>query len=111
MQSVSIFRLSAIISALLLTFVFIFGFDETQNEIELEPDLRENPNFQVRYLPNPPLAAIALFDSREVVFSNPTEDMLAPPKLWSNNPNFVALFQKYFDVTWEKTYDYIDRNQ
>lgn len=89
----------------------VYGFDETHNEIELESDFRENPNFQVRYLPNPPLAAIALFDSKEVVFSNPTEDMLTPPKLWSNNPHFVALFQKYFDTTWEKTHEHINEAQ
>jgi sugar-specific transcriptional regulator TrmB len=80
----------------------IYGFDETQKEIELEPELKENPGFQVRYIRNFPLAAIAVFDGAEVFVSNPTEDLLATPKLWSNNPHFVALIQEYFNVTWEK---------
>jgi hypothetical protein len=51
---------------------------------------------------NPPLASIALFDEKEVVFSNPERNLLANPKLWSSNPHFVALIQEYFEATWKK---------
>ena len=88
----------------------IYGIDGTKNEIKLDPYL-ENPNFQVRYIQNPPLAAIAIFDGKEAVFSNPAKDLLAPPKLWSNNTHFVALLQKYFDVTWEKAHEHINEEQ
>ena len=79
----------------------IYGIDETENEIELDPYFKENPNFQTRYILNPPLASIALFDEKEVVFSNPEKNLLASPKLWSNNPHFVALIQEYFETQWK----------
>lgn len=79
----------------------IYCIDGTKNEIGFDPHLKENPNFQVRYILNPPLASIALFDEKEVVFSNPTRNLLATPKLWSNNPHFVALIQEYFETKWE----------
>jgi hypothetical protein len=50
---------------------------------------------------NPPLASIALFDEKEVVFSNPERNLLANPKLWSSNPHFVALIQEYFETKWK----------
>jgi sugar-specific transcriptional regulator TrmB len=79
----------------------VYGFDEKNDEIELDPYLKKNPNFQIRYILNPPLAAIAVFDEKEVVFSSPTRNLLATPKLWSNNPHFVALIQEYFETKWE----------
>jgi sugar-specific transcriptional regulator TrmB len=79
----------------------IYGIDGTKNEIELDPYLKENPNFQIKYMLNPPLASIAVFDEKEVVFSNPTRNLLANPKLWSNNPYFVALIQEYFETQWK----------
>lgn len=79
----------------------IYGIDGTKNEIELDPYLKENPNFQIRYMSNPPLASIVLFDEKEVVFSNPEKNLLANPKLWSKNPHFVALIQEYFETTWK----------
>jgi sugar-specific transcriptional regulator TrmB len=78
----------------------IYCIDGAKNEIEFDPYFKENPNFQVRYILNPPLAAIALFDEKEVVFSNPARHLLESPKLWSNNPHFVALIQEYFETKW-----------
>jgi sugar-specific transcriptional regulator TrmB len=79
----------------------IYDIDKTKDEIELDPYLKENPNFRLRCILNPPLASIALFDEKEVVFSNPARNLLATPKLWSNNPHFVALFQEYFETKWK----------
>jgi sugar-specific transcriptional regulator TrmB len=79
----------------------IYGIDGTKNEIEFNPYFKENPNFQVRYILNPPLASIALFDEKEVLFSNPTRNLLETPKLWSSNPHFVALIQEYFETKWK----------
>jgi sugar-specific transcriptional regulator TrmB len=81
----------------------IYDLDGTKNEIELDPYLKKNPNFQVRYILNTPIAATVVFDKKEVVFSNPTSNLCASPKLWSNNPNFVTLIQNYFETTWKTT--------
>jgi sugar-specific transcriptional regulator TrmB len=79
----------------------IYGIDGTKSEIDFDPYFKENPNFQIKYMLNPPLASIAVFDEKEVVFSNPTKNLLANPKLWSNNPHFVALIQEYFETQWK----------
>jgi len=79
----------------------IYSLDGTKNEIELDPYLKKNPSFQVRYISNTPMAATVVFDKKEVVFSNPTSNLCASPKLWSNNPNFVTLIQNYFETTWK----------
>jgi sugar-specific transcriptional regulator TrmB len=79
----------------------IYSVDGTKNEIELDPYLKENPNFQVKYVLIPPLASIVLFDGKEAVFSNPARNLLATTKLWSSNPHFVALVQEYFERKWK----------
>jgi sugar-specific transcriptional regulator TrmB len=79
----------------------VYNLDETKDEIELDPYLKKNPNFQVRYISNTPIAATVSFDKKEVVFSNPTDNLCTGSKLWSNNPNFVTLIQNYFETTWK----------
>jgi sugar-specific transcriptional regulator TrmB len=87
----------------------IYGIDEIKNEIELDPYLKENPNFQVRYISDTPIASTALFDNKEAIFNNPQENPLVGPKLWSNNPHFVALIQNYFDATWKTAHENINK--
>jgi sugar-specific transcriptional regulator TrmB len=79
----------------------IYCIDGTKSEIGFDPYFKENPNFQVRYVLNPPLASIVLFDKKEVVFSNPARHLLETSKLWSSNPHFVALIQEYFETKWK----------
>jgi sugar-specific transcriptional regulator TrmB len=79
----------------------VYNLDGTKDEIELDPYLKKNPKFQVRYLLNTPLAATVSFDKKEVVFSNPTDNLCTGSKLWSNNPHFVKLIQNYFETTWK----------
>jgi len=81
--------------------IYCIDRTKTKNEVGLDPYLKENPNFQVRYILNPPLASIVLFDKKEVVFSDPARHLLETSKLWSNNPHFVALIQEYFETKWE----------
>jgi sugar-specific transcriptional regulator TrmB len=69
--------------------------------IKLNPYLKEASNFQVRYISTVPIVATLVFDNKEAVFSNPTDNLLSGTKLWSNNPHFIALVQNYFETVWK----------
>ena len=74
--------------------------------IKINPYLNEASNFQVRYTSTVPIVATLVFDNKEAVFSNPTNNLLSGPKLWSNNPHFIALLKNYFETVWKTATEY-----
>ncbi|MCW4015112.1 MAG: hypothetical protein NWF06_01960 [Candidatus Bathyarchaeota archaeon] len=83
-----------------------FTFDIIKHELEFEPYLQNNPNFQVRYLSNVPFISTVLIDKKEVVFSQPAHDILQSPKLWSKNSSFAKLIEFYFETMWNQAQEY-----
>jgi sugar-specific transcriptional regulator TrmB len=65
--------------------------------------LQKNPDFKVRYFPNPPEAIITIIDKKEAfVTMSATAHLKEAAALQSNNPCFVALAQNYFQNKWDK---------
>ncbi|PVX25598.1 MAG: hypothetical protein CW691_04155 [Candidatus Bathyarchaeum sp.] len=87
----------------------VFSSSEIKNEVKINPYLIKNPDFQIRSIANVPLVATVVFDNKEGVLSNPTNNLLMGPKLWSNNPHFIALVQNYFETVWKTAKEYKNR--
>ena len=74
--------------------------------------LEEYPNYDLRYIPNPPKAVIGVFDEKRIIIDASSSAGLAEcPALWSNNPSFLAAMQDYFEILWvtslkEEQYDF-----
>ena len=63
--------------------------------------LQRYPNFQLKTVPAPPLAAVTLFDEAQAVLAfNPEVSVTKGPDLWSTNPALVAVCQAYFNDNW-----------
>jgi sugar-specific transcriptional regulator TrmB len=84
----------------------VYTLQEANDAIKLVPYLSEASNFHVRYTSTVPLVATLVFDNKEAVFSNPTSNLLSGPKLWSNNPHFIALLKNYFETVWKAATEY-----
>jgi sugar-specific transcriptional regulator TrmB len=63
-------------------------------------------NFEVRFVPQPLIAKIGIFDSKEVILGVFMESGFArSPALWSSNPSFIALAENYFESCWKAGWD------
>ncbi len=82
-----------------LDYRFIIGkpYDE-KVALELDPVLKNNPFFKVRFMVAS-MPCVILIDKKEVFMR--TELNLEAPVLWSNNPYIVAMIQEYFETLWK----------
>ena len=66
--------------------------------------LLKNPNFELKILPNPSVAAITLFDQTSAAIAfNPNTSLLRGPDLWTTHPALIMPCQAYFNATWAQT--------
>ena len=64
-------------------------------------ELKKNPKYQLKYIHDPPLAIIAIFDRKRVILdASPSVGLAESPALWSNNPSLLAAMQYCYEVLW-----------
>ncbi len=78
---------------------------------EVLQEVIESTNFEARIIRNRPIAKFRIFDKKEVIVTLfPLKDFTKSPALWSNNPNFIALFSDYFETLWFTAEAYQPKN-
>jgi sugar-specific transcriptional regulator TrmB len=77
---------------------FIIGGNE-QAELNLDLALKNNDNFEVRWTPALPKAAVLLVDEKEA-FCRIGND-IDNPVLWSAEPHFAAMITDYLKTKWK----------
>lgn len=64
-------------------------------------ELKKMPNYELRYLQNPPSAIVGIFDKKRVIVKTSSSVGLAEaPSLWSNNPCLLAIVNDFFEFKW-----------
>jgi sugar-specific transcriptional regulator TrmB len=64
-------------------------------------NLKKYRNYYLRYIPNPPLTVIAIFDQKKIIIDVSSSAGPAEcPALWSNNPSLLAAMQSYYENLW-----------
>ena len=68
---------------------------------EIIGELKKIPNYELRYILNPPSAIIGIFDKKRVLVTTSASVGLAEaPSLWSNNPCLLSIVNDFFELTW-----------
>ena len=63
--------------------------------------LEKYPNYNLRYIPNPPLAVLGIFDRQRIILdASPSVGLAECPALWSNNSSLLAAMQYCYEVLW-----------
>lgn len=74
---------------------------ETENFSKYLQTLMTYPNFQIRYVSEPPDAFGGCFDGKTTsVLIDHIADITESAALWTDHHSFVALFQNYFENLW-----------
>ena len=74
-----------------------------QSELNALKVFTENPLFELRYVFEPHIQRLGIFDKKEVyVASFPKSGFVASPALWSNASSLITLSQHYFDTLWNQ---------
>ena len=75
---------------------------EDENEIpKIIQDFIKNPFFQLRYILNPPLAVVTIFDRNKIfVTTSAITDLGASPVFLSNNPSLLAMINDFYEIMW-----------
>jgi sugar-specific transcriptional regulator TrmB len=64
-------------------------------------DLLAKPNFQMRFIRNPPKADVAIFDRKDALITvDPEADLIKSPIVLTDNPSLLAICQEYFETIW-----------
>jgi sugar-specific transcriptional regulator TrmB len=81
---------------------FITDKPEDENSLtEILKAVTKNPLFEIRYIHNPPLAAIAIYDKKTAVIAiSASAAINEVPILMSNNPSLLAVVRSYFETMW-----------
>ena len=75
---------------------------EDENEIpKIIQDFIKNPSFQLRYILNPPLAVVTIFDRNKIfVTTSAITDLGESPVFLSNNPSLLAMINDFYEIMW-----------
>jgi sugar-specific transcriptional regulator TrmB len=68
-------------------------------KINLDPSLRHNDNFEIRWINTPPPTSVLLVDEKEAFFRMGSN--LKSPVLLSLVPSFVTMMKDYFETKWK----------
>lgn len=71
---------------------------------EKAQELTKNPLFKIRYIESPPKISLSIYDQKKAFLStslSPSESSF----LLVDNIDFVAFFQDYFEMLWQKSSD------
>ena len=64
-------------------------------------ELEKYPNYQLKYILDPPPAIIAIFDKKRTIIDTSSSVGLAEaPALWTGNPCFLSILSDYFEIMW-----------
>ena len=64
-------------------------------------DFKKFPNYQLRYIIDPPKAIVVIFDKKKSIIKTTTSEGLAEdPALWTNNPCLLSILYDYFEIMW-----------
>lgn len=64
-------------------------------------ELKKYPNYELRYILNPPSAITGIFDKKRAIISTSASAGLAEmPSLWSDNPCLLSIINNFFELTW-----------
>jgi sugar-specific transcriptional regulator TrmB len=69
---------------------------------KLQP-LKKSPNFSLRIISQSKTNILIVDKSEAIITLHPEVDLGASPALWTNHPEFLAVFQDYFEGLWKKT--------
>ena len=65
--------------------------------------LSKYSNFELKIQPNPPAAAVTLFDHAQAAIAfNPNTSLTKGPDLWTTKPALTAPCQAYFNTAWKQ---------
>lgn len=64
-------------------------------------ELTKNPLLKIRYINFPPKISLTIHDQKKAFLS--TSLSTDSSFLWVNNMDFVAFFQEYFEMLWQKS--------
>ena len=68
---------------------------------EIINDLKKNPNYQLKYIPEPPLAIIGIFDKKRALIKTcATGGLAETSSLWTNNPSLLTIINGFFELNW-----------
>ncbi|MCW4007997.1 MAG: hypothetical protein NWF09_04805 [Candidatus Bathyarchaeota archaeon] len=75
--------------------------DDENSLTQIAKVIPKNPLFEPRYISAPLLAALAIYDKKEVSIAvSATAALNETPVLMSNNPSLLAIVQSYFETLW-----------
>jgi len=67
----------------------------------------ENPVYEVRFINTRPLAVMAIYDKKKMIFAlSATAAIHEVPILMSNNPSLLAVVQSYFEAVWSTALEF-----
>lgn len=69
------------------------------NKLQL---LKKYPNFSLRIIRQSKANILIIDKSEAIITLHPKVDLGASPVLWTNHPEFLAIFQDYFQDLWKK---------
>jgi len=84
-----------------IRFIFYLPEKEVEAFLRMMRHLTGDARFKVRLISTDKPVIFSVFDAEQVFFSTRAESLGNAPILWSNNTNFAALAQNYFDMIWE----------
>jgi hypothetical protein len=65
--------------------------------------IKKYPNFSLRITCQSKTNILIVDKSEAIITLQPEVDLGASPVLWTNHPEFLAIFQDYFQDLWKKT--------
>jgi HTH-type transcriptional regulator, sugar sensing transcriptional regulator len=72
--------------------------------LEILQKLAKNPDFEVKFFPDPTDAIVTIFDKKQAfVITSTTANISEAASLCSTNSSFIALAQNYFECKWNKS--------
>ena len=67
-------------------------------------DFINHPSFQLRYILNPPLAIVTIYDRKKIFVTTPALTGLGEsPVFWSNTPSLLAMINDFYEILWITT--------
>ena len=65
------------------------------------------PNYELRYILEPPKAIIGIFDKKNALITiSACADLGGAPALWTDNPCILSILSDYFEIMWITAMDY-----
>ena len=81
--------------------------EKPENENEIPKNIQDfinHPSFQLRYILNPPLAIVTIYDRKKILVNTSAITGLGEsPVFWSNNRSLLAIVNDFYEILWITT--------